>query len=119
MWPDAEALVFPHQQVRLSFKTYHDNALALAGALAARGVKADDHIALLAENRAGLELIRMALAELGSPYTQALDVIRTVLPDPAPRDLDKALELARTGPPEEEVGLEPFAPPDYMGALRR
>ncbi len=74
---------------------------------------------LLAENRAGLELIRMALADLDSPYTRALDLVRAVLPDPAPRDLDKALELARSGPPEEEVGLEPFAPPEYMGATRR
>jgi len=74
---------------------------------------------LLAENRAGLELIRVALADLGSSYTDALDVVRAVLPDPAPRDLERALELARTGPPEEEVGLEPFAPPEYMGATRR
>ena len=71
---------------------------------------------LLAEHRAGLELIRVALSDLDSPYVHALDVIRAVLPDPAPRDLDRALELARTGPPEEEVGLEPFAPPEYMGA---
>lgn len=71
---------------------------------------------LLAEHRAGLELIRLALSDMASPYTDALDVIRAVLPDLAPRDLDRALELARTGPPEEEVGLEPFAPPEYMGA---
>ena len=74
---------------------------------------------LLAEHRAGLELIRLALSELGSPYADALDVVRAVLPDLAPRDLERALELARTGPPEEEVGLEPFAPPEYMGATRR
>jgi nitrate reductase delta subunit len=71
---------------------------------------------LLEENRAGLELIRLALSELGSPYADALDVVRSVLTELLPRDLDRALELARTGPPEEEVGLEPFAPPDYMGA---
>jgi nitrate reductase delta subunit len=74
---------------------------------------------LLAENRAGLELLRLALGELESPYVDAVDLIRAVLPDPTPRDLDRALELARTGPPEEEVGLEPFAPPEYMGAVRR
>ncbi len=74
---------------------------------------------LLAENRAGIELIRIALADAGSPYVHALDLIRAVLPDPAPRDLERAMELARAGPPEEEVGLEPFAPPEYMGATRR
>ncbi len=74
---------------------------------------------LLAAHRAGLELIRLALADMGSPYVDALDVVRAVLPELAPRDLDRALELARAGPPEEEVGLEPFAPPEYMGATRR
>lgn len=74
---------------------------------------------LLTENRAGLELMRLALDDLGSPYADALDVVRAVLPDAAPGDLQRALELARTGPPEEEVGLEPFAPPEYMGASRR
>jgi nitrate reductase delta subunit len=74
---------------------------------------------LLAEHRAGLELIRLALADQRSPYTDAVDVVRAALPEPAPRDLERALELARTGPPEEEVGQEPFAPPEYMGATRR
>lgn len=73
---------------------------------------------LLAEQRAGIELLRLALSDLGSPYLHAVDLVRAVLPDPAPRDLERALELARTGPPEEEVGLEPFAPPEYMGARR-
>jgi nitrate reductase molybdenum cofactor assembly chaperone NarJ/NarW len=71
---------------------------------------------LLTEQRAGLELIRTALAEAGSLYVDAVDVIRAVLPEPAPGDLRRALELARSGPPAEEVGLEPFAPPEYMGA---
>lgn len=75
-------------------------------------------LALLAEHRAGVELIRMALADLGSPYVDVLDLLRAALPEAAPKDLENALELARTGPPEEEVGLEPFAPPEYMGARR-
>ena len=74
---------------------------------------------LLRENRAGVELLRMALDEAGSAYLDVLDTIRAVLPEPAPRDLDKAMELARSGPPAEEVGLEPFAPPEYMGGERR
>jgi nitrate reductase delta subunit len=73
---------------------------------------------LLAENRAGVELLHRALADSGSAYVAVLDAVRAVLPDPAPRDLDRALELARTGPPEEEVGLEPFGPPEYMGGRR-
>lgn len=73
---------------------------------------------LLSENRAGVELLRMALAEASSPWVHVLDLIRALLPEPAPRDLQRALDLARSGPPAEEVGLEPFAPPEYMGARR-
>jgi nitrate reductase molybdenum cofactor assembly chaperone NarJ/NarW len=75
-------------------------------------------VRLLTENRAGIELLRTALDELASPYVDVVDALRAVLPDAAPRDLEKALELARTGPPEEEVGLEPFGPPELMGGRR-
>ncbi len=73
---------------------------------------------LLRAHRAGVELLRSALLDAGSPYTDVIDTIRAVLPDPAPHDLQRALDLARSGPPAEEVGLEPFAPPEYMGARR-
>jgi nitrate reductase delta subunit len=73
---------------------------------------------LLAENRAGVELLHRALVDSRSPYAGVLEAVRAVLPEPAPRDLERALELARTGPPEEEVGLEPFGPPEQMGGRR-
>lgn len=75
-------------------------------------------LGLLRDNRAGVELLRTALDEAGSAYVDVIDTIRAVLPDPAPQDLQRALALARSGPPAEEVGLEPFAPPEYMGARR-
>jgi nitrate reductase molybdenum cofactor assembly chaperone NarJ/NarW len=75
-------------------------------------------LSLLADNRAGVELLYLALTEVGSPYADVLAALRLLLPDPAPRDLQRALELARTGPPAEEVGLEPFAPPEHAGARR-
>ena len=75
-------------------------------------------LTLFGRHRAGLELLRAALAETSSPWRHAADAIGAVLPDPAPRDLRRALDLARTGPPAEEVGLEPFAPPEYMGGRR-
>lgn len=90
--------------------------LALVCEVAARDPETG--LMLLRENRAGVELLRMALDEAGSAYLDVLDTIRAVLPEPAPRDLDKAMELARSGPPAEEVGLEPFAPPEYMGRRR-
>ena len=70
---------------------------------------------LLREHRAGVELLRLALADAHSPYVDAIDAVRAVLPDPTPRDLDRALTLAQTGPPAEEVGLEPFGPPELTG----
>jgi nitrate reductase delta subunit len=70
---------------------------------------------LLVEHRAAIELLRLSLADAGSAYVDVLDALRAVLPDPVESDLTRALELARAGPPAEEVGLEPFAPPDYMG----
>ena len=74
--------------------------------------------ALLAENRVGLELLHLALTDAGSPYRDVTATVRALLPDAAPRDLDRALELARSGPPAEDVGLEPFAPPEQLGARR-
>jgi len=82
-------------------------------------VDMESGLSLLAEHRAGLELIRMALADMGSPYVDAVDLVRSVLPNLQPGDLERAMELAHAGPPAEEVGLEPFAPPEYMGGSRR
>ena len=75
-------------------------------------------LALFRRHRAGLELLRTALADAAVPWLDVVDAIRSVLPEPAPRDIQRALDLARSGPPAEEVGLEPFAPPEYMGGRR-
>lgn len=71
---------------------------------------------LLLEHRAGLELLRLALADAGSPYADALAAVSATLPPLAGPDRDAVARLAAEGPPGEDVGLEPFAPPDYMGA---
>ena len=66
--PEAEALVFPHQQARRSFAQYHAEALALAGALDSRGIRAGEHVALLAENRVEWPIVQMACAALGAVF---------------------------------------------------
>jgi fatty-acyl-CoA synthase len=66
IWPDAEALVFPHQKARVSFAQWRGDALRLAGALAGRGLGHGAHVALLAENRAEWPVIQMACAALGA-----------------------------------------------------
>jgi len=75
-------------------------------------------LTLFRKHRAGLELLRTALADAAAPWLDVVDAIRSVLPEPAPREIQRALDLARSGPPAEEVGLEPFAPPEYMGGRR-
>ncbi len=69
---------------------------------------------LLQEHRAGLELLRLALTEAGSPYARVLEAVCATLPGPSPETRAEAKALARTGPPQELVGagsaLEPFGP---------
>ena len=65
---------------------------------------------LLIEQRAGLELLRLGLREIGSPWAGVLNSVSATLPPLAGRDRDAVARLAASGPPEEEVGLEPFAP---------
>ena len=69
---------------------------------------------LLLEHRAGVELLRLALEERSSPYADALRAVCATLPPLAADDRDSMLRLAAEGPPTEEVGLQPFAPPEYM-----
>ncbi|HEX2307121.1 MAG TPA: nitrate reductase molybdenum cofactor assembly chaperone [Jatrophihabitantaceae bacterium] len=88
--------------------------LGIVCAVAARAPETG--LALLRDHRAAVELLAAALHDTASPYADVLDTIRAVLPEPAPDDLERALQLAAEGPPSEEVGLEPFAPPEYMGS---
>lgn len=69
--------------------------------------------ALLREHRAGLELLRIALAENGTPYAHVVAAVCAVLPGPSPRDRAEARALARTGPAREEVGLAGYAERPY------
>lgn len=68
-------------------------------------------LALLQEHRAGLELLRLALRDAGTPYADLVEAVCALLPGPSPRDVAAAKALARQGPPREQVGLEllPFS----------
>lgn len=78
--------------------------LAVVCEFAARRPEAG--VRLLQRSRIGLELLALALREAGSPYASVVDSVRTLLPAVSERVLDQALDLARTGPPIEEVGVE-------------
>jgi len=64
--------------------------------------------ALLRRYRVGLDLLARSLAQ--SPYGHAVAAVLTTLPPAAADELTAATTLARTGPPREQVGLEPFTP---------
>jgi nitrate reductase delta subunit len=70
--------------------------------------------ALLAEHRPAIELLRLSLHDAESPYAHLLDAVAALLPDLDVRGRDEVKRLARDGPPEEAVGLEPYGPPEAM-----
>lgn len=73
---------------------------------------------LLLDHRAGLELLRLSLQDCDSPYADAVTAVTSTLPALRGEERQAVARLAAEGPPGEEVGLEPFAPPDLMGARR-
>ncbi|NEW41054.1 nitrate reductase molybdenum cofactor assembly chaperone [Nocardia cyriacigeorgica] len=64
---------------------------------------------LLGEHVPVLELLRLSLSDNGSPYASVLAAVVATLPPLTTADRRKIAELAAQGPPEEEVGLDPFA----------
>jgi nitrate reductase molybdenum cofactor assembly chaperone NarJ/NarW len=70
--------------------------------------------ALLAEHRPAIELLRLSLHDLQSPYADVLDAVAACLPPLSVSERSEVARLAREGPPEEAVGLEPYGPPEAM-----
>jgi nitrate reductase delta subunit len=70
--------------------------------------------ALLAEHRPAIELLRLSLHDLESPYAAVLDALAALLPPLSVGERSEVARLAREGPPEEAVGLEPYGPPEAM-----
>jgi len=68
---------------------------------------------LILDHRAGLELLRLSLQDRGSAWAAALDAVTATLPPLRGDELDAVRRLAAEGPPEEEVGLAPFAAPAF------
>jgi nitrate reductase delta subunit len=71
---------------------------------------------LLREHRPELELLRANLHDTGSPYADLLEALCAGLPRLTPLERERVRRLASEGPPSEQVGLQPFAPPEVMPA---
>lgn len=69
---------------------------------------------LLDRHRPSIELVRDSLKKAESPWTGLFDVVRDGLPGLTRRQVNRIRRLAEQGPPSEEVGMEPFAPPEVM-----
>lgn len=74
---------------------------------------------LLHGHRSDLELLRRALEGAKSPYSELMAAVLASLPSLGRRELKQVLAAWQAGPPTEEVGLEPFAPPEYMAGYGR
>jgi nitrate reductase delta subunit len=69
---------------------------------------------LLRAHRADLELLRRALRQADSPYAEVIEAVCAQLPALRRPDLARIRRAWEDGPPAEDVGLEPFAPPGYL-----
>jgi nitrate reductase delta subunit len=70
--------------------------------------------ALLREHRPALELLRGNLHAADSPYGDLVDAVCAGLPRLTALERQHVRRLAESGPPDERVGLQPFAPPEVM-----
>jgi len=61
----------------------------------------------------GWELLGLALADAGSPYAAATSAVSATLPSLHGTVREAIVRLAA-----EEVGLDPFVPPEVSGARR-
>jgi nitrate reductase molybdenum cofactor assembly chaperone NarJ/NarW len=68
---------------------------------------------LILDHRAGLELLRLSLADAGSRWAGAVEAVTATLPPLQGDEVDAVRRLAAEGPPEEEVGLTPYATPAF------
>ena len=86
----------------------------LAVMLEFAAARPDTGRALLLEHRAGLELLRLALGESHSPWTDVLNSVSATLPALGGDQHQAIARLVAQGPPAEQVGLAPFTPAEYM-----
>jgi nitrate reductase molybdenum cofactor assembly chaperone NarJ/NarW len=68
----------------------------------------------LIEHREALEVLRGGLEEADSLWARPLAAVCATLPRMTRRQREAAARMAVDGPPDEQVGLEPFAPPEVM-----
>lgn len=69
---------------------------------------------VLQEHRVGIELLLLGLRGGGRPHADVIEAVSAALPRLGLSQSRAVRKLAAEGPPDEQVGLEPFAPPEVM-----
>jgi len=105
--PRREALVFPQQEVRLTYAEYDRRVDDVSRSLLSMGIKKGDHLAVWATNRPEWVLLVMAAARLGV-------VLVTV--DPADRPQDLVFALPHSGAKALFL-VDRFKNTDYFGMI--
>lgn len=77
-------------------------------ALCPRGVR------LLTGYRPDLQLLYQGLLRAASPYSDVVAALTAALPKLGKHEWKQVHSAWEMGPPREEVGLQPFAPPGYL-----
>jgi nitrate reductase delta subunit len=72
---------------------------------------------VLAEHRLALDMVRRGLEQRSSPYAFLLEAVCAPLPGLDATQQSSLAQLMAEGPPTEQVGLQPFAPPEVMPAM--
>jgi nitrate reductase delta subunit len=69
---------------------------------------------VLQEHRVGIELLLLGLRGSRRPHAEVIEPVSAALPRLGLSQSRAVRKLAAEGPPDEQVGLEPFAPPEVM-----
>lgn len=69
----------------------------------------EEGLPMLAENRAAIEVIRRSLRHDGSPYAHLVEALVFFLPGLDEETVAEMQKLIVQGPPQESVGLDPYA----------
>ena len=94
----------------LGFESMRDElpdhlCVVLEAAALAEPARFEDATEILAAHRDGIEVLRSALDNLNSPYRYLVTALCQALPDIDQETADSYMELIRSGPPAELVGI--------------
>ncbi|WP_394280848.1 nitrate reductase molybdenum cofactor assembly chaperone [Corynebacterium sp.] len=82
------------------------------------GEQHENAVEMISSHRDGIEVLRSALEHIGSPYAHVVVAICMALPQIDEETIDRYVDLIRSGPPAELVGIDvqqlpfPTAQPD-------